>query len=764
MGASPYPPISGVYAGQLFTLIWCLVWITVWFEVGEDTGALGRGLWITECVAEPTITAIFLADMFVTSRTVYAGDFDMLVSEKKAILRRYIRTAFAMDLISALPVHWVSALWSGRRLGGLWAILHCNRLLRLFRSRRLFQDFHGAGRRIDARYVDTYFTYVPRLRLLFWCFCCLHLLALCKHAVSLYFDGDVKEGEGGYWRAVFWCWSMLTTAPVQLGLKGPADHLYAAFMLVLSQVMQGVIVGKVSLLLLKDDIEGMNQGRLRDVLTVMRHYSVPLVVQNEVLSFHHYNMQENVAVSAADILQGLPPQMEREIQLYIKLNLVGRVPLFMKVSEDLRIILARMLREEFVEPGGVVVRSGDVGNEMYFVGYGTAEVLVGPSMQAVATLSKGNFFGEIALLENCRRTATIVAMTYLHLFVLDKPVFTYIVQTFPEFGEAIVGELDDRGRQGAAKRAGRRGTTASMSPSVFGEKHASMRPAEVLNGKEVFFDLRDAADRQGLLSDEDIRSESEGRGQATANTFQRIQKVFSSHRFASAELAGIDGNYWSAPNGKHDGLFQGVTSPTNPLTPQHRTEFPTSATAQQAAAAPNPFQDGRVNRSRKVRSTVTTEGTSASGEKSEQISVSFQGASEATAPVQRRSKPEPVASEKPLSVSEETVRFEAGLLQDAMAELKSSLLVEMRDVVRAEVEAVVRDRLSEQTALLSAALEQALRPGDSPRKESALQKSDSFRRRSLPPSGPRHPLQVALDRRRSRDDDLVGRLRQISLA
>eukprot|EP01062_Namystynia_karyoxenos_P002236 TRINITY_DN10797_c0_g1_i2.p1 TRINITY_DN10797_c0_g1~~TRINITY_DN10797_c0_g1_i2.p1 ORF type:complete len:941 (+),score=248.03 TRINITY_DN10797_c0_g1_i2:109-2823(+) len=451
---------------QLFAFAWSAVWLAIWHQCGDADGTLAIFLWDVELVMEPIISVLFSLDVVVNLRTVYTGEFDELISDKQLIFRRYLRRTMCADIVSAVPVHLVAALATGRRLGGTWALLHATRLLRLPRVRGLFEAFQGVGRHIDARYVDLYFTWVPKVRIVVGCLVCLHLLAFAKTLVSAHFGGAPEEAEGGYWRALFWNWAVLTTAPITVGVEGTADGIFCITVLVLSQVMQGVVVGKMSLLLLRDDIEGMNQARLRDMLTMLRHYSVPLIVQNEVLSYHHYNMQENVAASAADLLQGLPPQMEREIQLYIKLNLVGRVPMFRRVNEDLRIILARMLREETVEAGAVVVRAGDAGNEMYFLAYGSAEVLVGEQMVAVATLTKGNFFGEIALLEHCHRTATIVAVTYCHLYVLDKPVFQYIMQTFPDFGQEMRKEQQQRAEAQAKERAAREAASRRRSSAA----------------------------------------------------------------------------------------------------------------------------------------------------------------------------------------------------------------------------------------------------------------------------------------------------------
>ena len=80
--------------------------------------------------------------------------------------------------------------------------------------------------------------------------------------------------------------------------------------------------------------------------------------------------------------------------------------------------LATSADEESVRPGSAVCVQGELGERFYLVERGTARVV--RDGVDVASLGAGDFFGEIALLRDIPRTATVVAESDLDLLVLER--------------------------------------------------------------------------------------------------------------------------------------------------------------------------------------------------------------------------------------------------------------------------------------------------------------------------------------------------------
>jgi hypothetical protein len=95
-----------------------------------------------------------------------------------------------------------------------------------------------------------------------------------------------------------------------------------------------------------------------------------------------------------------------------------RVPLLAGLEQPALDELVELGRQVRVGAGEDVVREGDPGDRFYVVLEGTAAVYSGERL--VRTLAPGDHFGEIALLHDTLRTATVRALTALRLFSVDR--------------------------------------------------------------------------------------------------------------------------------------------------------------------------------------------------------------------------------------------------------------------------------------------------------------------------------------------------------
>ncbi len=96
--------------------------------------------------------------------------------------------------------------------------------------------------------------------------------------------------------------------------------------------------------------------------------------------------------------------------------------------------VAKLLRPRFAVPNERIVRKGDAGDAVYFIGSGAVDVIL-PGRHV--HLGTGDFFGEMALLLGRKRNADIVALTYCRLLVLRKSDFERFTAANPEAGSAI---------------------------------------------------------------------------------------------------------------------------------------------------------------------------------------------------------------------------------------------------------------------------------------------------------------------------------------
>jgi len=106
--------------------------------------------------------------------------------------------------------------------------------------------------------------------------------------------------------------------------------------------------------------------------------------------------------------------------------------------EELREVADKMTREAFLE-GEPIVSQGERGDKFYLIKEGTVEVVVGAdsAQERVRTLGKGDFFGEVALLLDQPRSATVRAIGPVEVYVLGKEDFHAATEASPPFKEQV---------------------------------------------------------------------------------------------------------------------------------------------------------------------------------------------------------------------------------------------------------------------------------------------------------------------------------------
>ncbi len=99
--------------------------------------------------------------------------------------------------------------------------------------------------------------------------------------------------------------------------------------------------------------------------------------------------------------------------------------------------------------GEVVFSEGDLGTEMYVIHEGQVEILrtVADERRQMAVLEKGDFFGEMSLLEELPRSATARALVDTTLIEINGALFDRMLRRNPEIGVRIMRKLSKRVRE-----------------------------------------------------------------------------------------------------------------------------------------------------------------------------------------------------------------------------------------------------------------------------------------------------------------------------
>jgi len=139
------------------------------------------------------------------------------------------------------------------------------------------------------------------------------------------------------------------------------------------------------------------------------------------------------AVPAGILATGFASELRRR-DFVVTWNTVAKVPLFANLDAAGIAAIARLLKPQIVPAHYAVVRRGEPATAMYFIMTGEVEVDVPPNP---VRLRAGQFFGEIALLRQMLRTATVTAVTETQLLTLEASDFRKLIDEFPDLRERI---------------------------------------------------------------------------------------------------------------------------------------------------------------------------------------------------------------------------------------------------------------------------------------------------------------------------------------
>lgn len=129
-----------------------------------------------------------------------------------------------------------------------------------------------------------------------------------------------------------------------------------------------------------------------------------------------------------------------------EVELLRNIPMFANIEPSKLKLLAFTSERLTFEAGDTLFKEGDTGDNAYIIIDGEADVSIktatGP--MKVAHFGRNDLVGEIAILCDVPRTATVTASQRLETMVISKDLFYRLIMEFPQIAVAIMRELARR--------------------------------------------------------------------------------------------------------------------------------------------------------------------------------------------------------------------------------------------------------------------------------------------------------------------------------
>ncbi|KAL7754349.1 hypothetical protein RI367_000330 [Sorochytrium milnesiophthora] len=229
------------------------------------------------------------------------------------------------------------------------------------------------------------------------------------------------------------------------------ENLYCTLELLCGAIVGGSIFGSITNVIQSMDTNAAldrkaekQTFRMKYLRSFMRARKFDPELQIRVRQHNELEWIRHKGMDEDKLFGGLPKSLRQEVCNHLYLDLVSNVPLFRDTDMAFRHSLTRVMRCITLQEGFYVFRQNDDGQEMYFVRSGEVEVIATEDDKVIARLSAGSYFGEIAIFEACRRTASVRTSTITELCVLTKDDFDFILQQYPKVARAITKSIAEK--------------------------------------------------------------------------------------------------------------------------------------------------------------------------------------------------------------------------------------------------------------------------------------------------------------------------------
>lgn len=389
-------------------------------------------------VANLFIDAAYLADIVVYMRSTY---IDLQTGEEvtniRKITKKYVYSSrFVVDVLSGVPFDVISNTTGKFKEIQLIGIV---KVLRLLRLRRLLM-FMQTKAQVKLT--------LKLCHLLFLFLTYLHLFACFWFMLTSTYEVYIPPGMYAYhhhnhlydqsiWRqyafSLYMSTYMLTAA--EIGPRTPWECIFAGTAVLIGQLFQAFMFGEIAVVLF--DLSSQ-RGKLltiqEDIQTSMANMQLSRELRSRVIRFL-LSMQGAILKQSEyqRFFEVLPPSLKHVVHAFLYQSVLTRNPALAAHSDIAREVL-EFLNIRHCQPEEKIIVQGDPSSELYFVSHGKCEVELLDLHVPVTVkyLLKGSHFGEIGMIFNISRTATVKAFDYVTLAEMTRDDFDIVCGTYPK--------------------------------------------------------------------------------------------------------------------------------------------------------------------------------------------------------------------------------------------------------------------------------------------------------------------------------------------
>mmetsp|Transcript_14030 Transcript_14030/g.26271 ORF Transcript_14030/g.26271 Transcript_14030/m.26271 type:complete len:855 (+) Transcript_14030:2623-5187(+) len=236
-------------------------------------------------------------------------------------------------------------------------------------------------------------------------------------------------------------------AGVEINPQTNLEMFFLIAVILLGSIIRAILFGKMAVLMDSLSKESQRIGAILDTAnTAMKNMHLPEALQYKICDYllatqHTLAKQEEFE----QFINLIPPSHQSEVSEVIYTQISQVCPVLRKFPTMFKPLI-RKLQVKFVYPETDLIIQGDQGDKLFYLVKGLAEVEVIDEQKvahSIKFLRPGQYFGELALLYNTARTATVRSAGYSTVGELDKVEFIKLMSDYPDALQTMKASAND---------------------------------------------------------------------------------------------------------------------------------------------------------------------------------------------------------------------------------------------------------------------------------------------------------------------------------
>ncbi|KAG1693455.1 hypothetical protein DVH05_023539 [Phytophthora capsici] len=386
-------------------------------------------------VFEPVI---FTIDFFVRMFSSYVNEHGVLISGPKHTAIHYVMSGWAIpDFLSWFPFESLAHFSHSKALGFM-------KIIRLSKVSNLAYRVQSARKAGLVRFV----------MLLGLVLTIAHLLTCYWSFVAVEWRSHLEDGPfvpKTLFENYSLCWSLVigcvnASPPV---MYAPIELISVAVFMLIGNILQASVFGAVAALI--SSLDENEQAFSKKIITTSercRFLGIPEELSRRIRGYYENLWRETKSVSgdADAFINELSPALICEVKFQLYRDMIRKIPFLSAKTLAPAVIevLILHLRTVIYMQDDVLIRKGEFGDWMGFIGSKGSVGVLDPNsdtIKIICILRKGDYFGEMALLQHTKRSATTVALTWVQIHVLCRQDLDYVKEMYPTQAEILESEI-----------------------------------------------------------------------------------------------------------------------------------------------------------------------------------------------------------------------------------------------------------------------------------------------------------------------------------